>query len=187
MTQANILVAGIGNIFLGDDGFGVEVVQQLKRRQIPESVQVIDFGIRGLDLGYALMEDRDGVILIDATLRGGEPGSLYVLEPHLDELPDGEPQALTIEAHSMVPERVLRWVKACKGALPPVRIVGCEPFHLPDADEILHGLSPPVSRVVPNAVELVLFCIEEFQKQGSPQNPVHSHPLKPVNNLPKDS
>src|SRR6185369_15085580 len=97
-----ILVAGIGNIFLGDDAFGCEVVQRLSRRPQPEGVRVIDFGIRGLDLVYALLKNNDAVILIDATARGGQPGTLYVIDP---EIPEDVHAAL--ETHEMNPMHVL--------------------------------------------------------------------------------
>ncbi|MGH7848434.1 MAG: hydrogenase maturation protease, partial [Candidatus Binatia bacterium] len=77
MTPAKILVAGIGNIFLGDDGFGVEVARELAKRKLPESVRVVDFGIRGFDLAYALLDGYDLTILVDAAPRGGLPGTLY--------------------------------------------------------------------------------------------------------------
>ena len=75
MSQRNILVAGIGNIFLGDDGFGVEVAQQLVTRQLPEGVRVVDFGIRGFDLAYALLDAPDATILVDAMPRGDPAGT----------------------------------------------------------------------------------------------------------------
>ncbi|MEP6809174.1 MAG: hydrogenase maturation protease, partial [Chthoniobacterales bacterium] len=101
-----ILVAGIGNIFFGDDAFGCEVAQQLARRQLPEGVFVKDFGIRSYDLAYAIMEKYDATILVDATARGSEPGTIYLIEPDLkmlDELPDE-----AVNAHSMNPVRVLQ-------------------------------------------------------------------------------
>src|SRR5438105_826691 len=85
-TSRRGLVAGIGNVFLGDDGFGVEVVARLAKRPLPEGVEVADFGIRGFDLAYALMESYDFAILVDALPRGGEPGRLFVLEPDLAQV-----------------------------------------------------------------------------------------------------
>ena len=86
MSQPSILIAGVGNIFMGDDAFGVEVAQRLSGRQLPDGVRVVDFGIRGFDLGYALMDDQDVTILVDATPRGGDPGTIYTIEPDLNEL-----------------------------------------------------------------------------------------------------
>src|SRR5581483_4795557 len=102
-----ILVAGIGNIFLGDDAFGVEVARRISSQQMPDAVTVADFGIRSYDLAYTLMEDWDHVILVDAVPRGGQPGTVYVIEPDLDDL--GEPD---LDAHTMNPVSVLRVVQA---------------------------------------------------------------------------
>src|SRR5437868_14687112 len=78
-----ILIACIGNIFLGDDGFGVEVAQRLSSREYPEGVQVVDFGIRGMELAYTLLDDYDTLILVDAVPRGSPAGTLYLIEPDL--------------------------------------------------------------------------------------------------------
>jgi hydrogenase maturation protease len=162
MSKPSLLIAGIGNIFLGDDAFGVEVVNRLKKHKLPESVRVVDFGIRGLDLAYALMDKYDAVILIDATQRGGEPGSLYVFAPDLDDLEQNDREALTVEAHGMVPERVLQWVKANQAAIPHVQILGCEPAIIGGDDEMTVGFSPPVLQAIPHAVEIVLSLIEQI-------------------------
>ena|SRR5665213_2941492 len=106
MNQPRILIAGVGNIFLGDDAFGVEVVQRLARRPPPDGVCVVDFGIRGLDLAYALCDGYETVVLVDATPRGGLPGALYVIEPDVGET-SGEAGVL-IEGHNMEPVKVLR-------------------------------------------------------------------------------
>src|SRR5438552_6197047 len=99
MTPARLLIAGIGNVFLGDDAFGVEVAQRLARREQPEGVRVVDFGIRGLDLTYALLDGYETVILVDAAPRGGRPGTLYVLEPTGNNAPDAEGAGPLIEGH----------------------------------------------------------------------------------------
>ena len=114
--KERILIAGIGNIFLGDDAFGVEVVRRLAARKLPDAVRVVDFGIRGFDLAYALMEGYEVTILVDATPRGGEPGTLYTIEPDLRSA--SAPQtgvSPAIDAHSMDPLRVLGLVKALGG------------------------------------------------------------------------
>ncbi len=151
--SAKILVAGIGNIFLGDDAFGVEVVKQLAQRPLPLGVKVVDFGIRSYDLAYALMEDWDLVILVDAVPRGGEPGTLYTIEPDLAEYRD----AGTLDAHSMNPVAVLQLVGALGGARNGrLLVVGCEPATLEaDADGNM-GLSAAVSAAVNEAV-----CVAE--------------------------
>src|SRR5881227_271903 len=101
--RGRVLVAGVGNIFLGDDAFGVEVAQRLLRRGLPDAVRVVDFGIRGLDLTYALLDGYEAVILVDAAPRGGPPGTLYVLEPERG----GAPDVAAIETHGMDPVKVL--------------------------------------------------------------------------------
>lgn len=147
----SVLVAGIGNVLLADDGFGVEVARLLAQRELPAGVRVADFGIRGMDLAYELQEDYDAAVLVDAVPRGGEPGALYVIEPDL------EAGAPSVEAHAMDPVRVLALARAM-GSLPPrVRIVGCEPAVLPALDdpELTMELSPAVRAATTRAVELV--------------------------------
>ena len=123
MTGRRVLVAGIGNVFFGDDGFGVEVVRRLGARPQREGVQVTDFGIRGLDLAYALADGYDAAILVDAVPRGGVPGTLYVLEPDVPAFPMG---ALT-DTHGLEPAKILGMVRTMGGRLPVLRLVGCEP------------------------------------------------------------
>src|SRR4051794_31991740 len=107
-----ILVAGIGNIFLGDDGFGVAVAQHLIGRPHGEAVQVVDFGIRGYDLAFALMEPWERVILVDAVTRGGKPGTVYTIEPDLEAIESDAAGEPAVDPHSMNPMNVLRMVKA---------------------------------------------------------------------------
>jgi hydrogenase maturation protease len=155
MSQARILVAGIGNIFLGDDAFGVEVARRLSRRDLPEGVRVVDFGIRGLDLAYALLEDYDTVILVDATRQGGEPGALYVIEPELAGAPEGDTAAALVDAHGMHPMRVLEMVRELGGQPKHVLVVGCEPATLGDEFEGAMGLSAPVEAAVDGALAMI--------------------------------
>src|SRR5579872_6369427 len=110
MTQPRILIACIGNIFLGDDGFGTEVARRLGNRPLPEGVILKDFGIRGFDLTYALLEPYELIILVDACARGGEPGTVYVIKP---DVTAGPPTPL--EAHGMNPTNVLRLVQSMGG------------------------------------------------------------------------
>lgn len=128
MTARRILIAGIGNIFLGDDGFGVAVAQRLGRRSWPPQVRVADFGIRSLDLAYTLTEPYDAVILIDVCPQGGEPGTLYVLQADA-EAPDepGLQPGATFDAHGMNPMQVLRLATSLGAQLGQVLVVGCEP------------------------------------------------------------
>ncbi|HEY7426930.1 MAG TPA: hydrogenase maturation protease [Gemmataceae bacterium] len=151
MNRPRILVAGIGNIFLGDDAFGVEVAQRLARRALPEEVRVVDFGIRGLDLTYALLDCYEAVILVDAVPRGEIPGTLYVLEPTRGEAVENAP----IEAHSMDPVKVLRLAEAMGGRVERLLLVGCEPTPADDEEDMREGLSAPVRASVEEAVRLV--------------------------------
>src|ERR1700716_4694998 len=109
-TSKRILIACIGNIFLGDDGFGVEVAQRLMKRQYPEGVRVVDFGIRGIELAYTLLDDYDSLVLVDAIPRGGSPGTLYLIEPDLAGIgPEQGVEAgrVALDSHSMDPVKML--------------------------------------------------------------------------------
>jgi hydrogenase maturation protease len=150
MTNPRILIACIGNIFLGDDGFGTEVANRLARRPLQPGVILKDFGIRGLDLTYALLDPYDLVILVDACPRGAAPGSLYVIEP---DAPDAAPASL--ETHGMNPMQVLRMVKSMGGGMGRILIVGCEPADLGSDDEGKLGLSDPVLAAVDEAIVLI--------------------------------
>jgi hydrogenase maturation protease len=150
--SGKVLVAGIGNIFLGDDAFGVEVINRLAGRKLPGDVCVVDFGIRSFDLAYALMEEWDLVVLVDALPLGGRPGTVYKFEP---ELPSAEQGPSSMDAHSMNPAAVLQLVRALGGDMPRVLVVGCEPAKVePDQDGVM-GLSQPVAAAVDDAVEIV--------------------------------
>ena len=153
MERPRILIAGVGNIFLGDDAFGVEVVQRLARRPLPESVRVVDFGIRGLDLAYALLDGYETVVLVDATPRGGKPGALYVIEPDVGAAP-GEAGVL-IEGHNMDPVKVLRLAASMGAHLDRLLLVGCEPTPLDEADEMHMEMTKPVRDAVDEAVRLI--------------------------------
>jgi hydrogenase maturation protease len=165
MKEAKILVAGIGNIFLGDDGFGVEVVKRLLQRQFPESVRVMDYGIRGFDLAFALQDDYDVTILVDATSRGGEPGTLYTIEPDLSDLEDIEAREGVIETHGMNPMNVLRMVKAMGSQFHRILLVGCEPATFGPEGQGEMGLSEPVEAAVDSAVELVEKLVDDILKE----------------------
>jgi hydrogenase maturation protease len=155
MPSRSILIAGIGNIFLGDDAFGVEVAQRLARQQWPAGVHVADFGIRGYDLAYALVAGHDQAILVDACPRGQPPGTVFVIEPDID----AEPPML--DPHAMDPLQVLRLARTL-GELPgTVTIVGCEPATL-GPDEGQMGLSPEVAAAVDEAVTVIDRLIQEM-------------------------
>jgi hydrogenase maturation protease len=158
-----VLVAGIGNIFLGDDGFGVEVVRRLAGRELPEGVEVVDFGIRGLDLAYALQEEYELVVFVDATPRGQEPGTVYLIEPEIEE--DGE---VSLDTHGMDPVKVIKLSRALGTGPTRTLVVGCEPQVVvsgEDYDDMLMELSEPVRAAVGEAVRLVESLVEESNKE----------------------
>jgi hydrogenase maturation protease len=153
---SRVLVAGIGNIFMGDDAFGVEVAQRLAARNPPEGTQVTDFGIRSFDLAYALMGDFETVILLDSTHRDGKPGTLYTIEPDLSELNSKQPQEEGFDSHTMDPMAVFRLVKTMGGELTArILLVGCEPETFGPENEGQMGLSQPVQAAVTEAVGVV--------------------------------
>jgi hydrogenase maturation protease len=165
-----VLVAGIGNVFLGDDGFGVALAGRLARQELPAGVEVVDFGIRGMDLAYAL-GDYDTVVLLDATPRGGPPGTLYVIEPEID------PDAVGIDAHAMDPVTVLalaRHLDPGDRPLPRTIVVGCEPRAVMAGDEedVVADLSEPVRAALDRAVKLVGSLLDDLtsdnQQEGDP-------------------
>jgi hydrogenase maturation protease len=149
-----ILIAGIGNIFLGDDGFGVEVASRLANQSFPSGVRVTDFGIRGLDLAYALMDGYETTILVDAYPGEGQPGTLFVVEPDLNELNAVGTSPGFIEPHAMNPINVLRMAKSMGGELKQVLVVGCVPATL-GPEEGQMGLSETVAAGVDEAVNLI--------------------------------
>ncbi len=167
--KPSVLIACIGNIFLGDDGFGTEVARRLAERTLPPHVLVRDFGIRGLDLTWALLEPYELVILVDACQRGGSPGTLYLLEPDLFDLnaPDATPASL--ETHGMNPMNVLRVVQSLGGAPGRLLIVGCEPADIGDEDDGGKlGLSDAVQAVIDEAIELIVSRIPEPSEINEP-------------------
>ena len=164
MSAPRILVAGIGNIFLGDDAFGVEVAQLLATQTMPEGVRVVDFGIRGFDLAYALMDDYEAAILVDTMARNEAPGTLSVIEPDLTALPDADARA--IEMHSIDPLTVLRLVRTLGGQPPPVYVVGCEPLTF-GPEEGQMGLSAPVQAALVGATRMVRSLVERLLAASS--------------------
>ena len=159
-----ILVAGIGNAWLSDDGFGGEVVKRLETRELPEGTVVVDFGTGGLDLAYEVMRGYDALVLIDVSRQGGEPGTLYVMEACAEEVDAGIEDGQVINPHAMDPQTVLRFVKTV-GAWPgKVVVVACEPARV---EEMGLGLSDEVARAVDGAVELVAQTIGELQADAA--------------------
>ncbi|WP_199239313.1 hydrogenase maturation protease [Streptomyces sp. ICBB 8177] len=158
--RGRVLVAGIGNVFLADDGFGVETARRLAGQPLPEGVEVVDVGVRGVHLAYQLLDGYDTVVLLDATARGGRPGTVYLIEP--DTAPGRGAGGVQVDGHHMSPDAVLALLDtltASAGGSRPHRVlvVGCEPERV--AEEM--GLSAPVEAAVDEAVRLVLRLLRE--------------------------
>lgn len=168
-ASKRILIACIGNIFLGDDGFGVEVAQRLQReRRYPGEVQVVDFGIRGMELAYTLLDDYETLVLVDAVPRGGTPGTLYLIEPDVSgvtpELGIAAGRA-GMDAHSMDPVKVLAYAKALGAKPVRILLVGCEPTHVADENDYADmqmGLSEPVQAAVDEAVKMIDSLVQKI-------------------------
>lgn len=157
-----ILVAGIGNIFKGDDAFGTEVAQRLAVRPQPDGVKVVDFGIRGIDLAYALLDGYDAAILIDTARRGELPGTVSVVAP---EAPSSEPLGphdLVLELHALDPAKVLKVVAAMGGECRNILLVACEPVTFGDEDTGAMGLSPQVAAAVDAAIPVIERLVREL-------------------------
>ena len=159
-----ILVAGIGNIFLGDDAFGVEVVHKLIGSDLPEGVDVVDFGIRGYDLAYAIMDGYAATILVDTVSKGNPPGTLYVIEPDTEEL--AKLQKELPNGHNLGPVHVLHLVQSLGGQIAGLYLVGCEPAVLESEDGQM-GLSEPVQAAVPQAVEMIRRLVNDLNVKAS--------------------
>jgi hydrogenase maturation protease len=159
-----ILVAGIGNAFLGDDGFGGQVAQRLEKRELPEGVLVLDFGTGGLDLAYEVMRGYDALVLVDISRQGEPPGTIYVMEPDPADVDGGIEDGAVIDPHGMDPQTVLRFVKAVGGWPGKVVIVACEPSSV---GEVNWGLSKPVEGAVDHAVGVVLEQVQELGRDAA--------------------
>jgi hydrogenase maturation protease len=171
-VRSRVLVAGVGNIFFGDDGFGVEVARRLGAEHQHEGVRVADFGIRSVHLAYELLEGYDTLVLVDAMSRGEPPGTLFVVDPNLDDLgPHEEPTAehagTMVDAHTIHPTTVLRAAVALGARLGTVRVVGCEPAEL--GPRI--GLSPAVEGAVDRAMALVRDLIRRAERTARTEPP----------------
>jgi hydrogenase maturation protease len=173
------LVAGIGNIFMGDDGFGCEVARRLSGLQLPEGVDVVDFGIRGIDLGYALTDGYDLAVLIDAMDSGAAPGSVSVIEPRIEAASDGECE---VDAHSMDPAQVLRLIASLRERAPRLLMVTCVPDTL-GGDEGHLGLSECASAAVDTAVNEVRTILEQWHVEHSLRNRTTNAGSSDVNSL----
>ena len=172
MDNPRILIAGIGNVFFGDDAFGVEVARGLAARKLPDDVRVTDFGIRGFDLAFALMAEPELTILVDAVPRGGDPGTLYTIEPDLSALdaPDPAEERLA-DPHGMNPMRVLRVVREMGGRLHRILLIGCEPSLPESGDDFYMGLSPCVRSAVDEAVKLIESLVIDLPNTPNTNSP----------------
>lgn len=178
MSRPSILIACVGNIFLGDDGFGVAVAKRLFQRSWPDGVRVVDFGIRGFDLAFALMDGYDVTIFVDATPRGGHPGSLYVIEPDLAELETAGEQALAppaspmlVDTHGMNPMKVLQLARSMGADLKRILLVGCEPETF-GPEEGLMELSAPVAMAVNEAAPVIESLVNKLLNERRGAAPV---------------
>ena len=156
----SILIAGVGNAWLRDDGFGGEVARRLSTLELPDGVSVMDAGTGGLDLAYEVMRGYDALVILDVSPQGGEPGTLYVMEPDEEtvagQIEDGD----VINPHAMDPQTVLRFVKSI-GAWPGrVVVIACEPG---EVEELGIGLTEPVHEAVARAMTLVAETVEELR------------------------
>lgn len=167
MPATNILVAGIGNAWLKDDGFGGEVAKRLNEHELPRGVAVFDFGTGGLDLAYEMMRGYDGLVLVDISAQGGKPGTLYVMEPDEESVTSGIEDGAVIDPHGMDPQTVLRFVKTISGWPGHVVVIACEPAQM---EEMGFGLSEEVAGAVDRAVVLVLDTIADMKAPASRQS-----------------
>jgi hydrogenase maturation protease len=157
-VKPRVLIAGIGNIFHGDDAFGVVVAQRLLSESVFPDVEVLDFGIRGIDLVFAFLDGYDLVVLVDAVSRGSEPGALYVIEPDLNKL---DLDDAAIDGHSLDPWQVLRQAARMGATFGRVVVVGCQPLFT-ESDEGRIGLSTVVEAAVEPAIGRVRSLVAEF-------------------------
>jgi hydrogenase maturation protease len=157
-----ILIAGVGNAWLRDDGFGGEVARRLGENQLPDDVAVMDAGTGGLDLAYEVMRGYDALVILDVSRQGGEPGTLYVMEAEEESVDGGIEDGEVINPHAMDPQTVLRFVKSI-GAWPGrVMVIACEPA---DVEEMGWGLSEQVKEAVDRAVRLVIETVDELRAE----------------------
>ena len=156
---SKILVAGVGNIFMGDDAFGSEVARRLMSQGLPAEVQVTDFGIRSYDLAYALTDGYDVTILVDVTTRKQSPGTVYLIEPDLSQL--DQPDGMIADAHSLNPVNVLQMLRSLGSAPGKLYLIGCEPAIL-DIEDGRIGLSEVVEAAIPQAIQLIKSLINDL-------------------------
>jgi hydrogenase maturation protease len=182
-----LLIAGVGNIFLGDDGFGVEVARRLAAADLPDWAHVVDYGIRGMHLAYDLANGYGSMILVDATARGGEPGTIYVIEPDLAAIPvegtaAADPASYPLfNAHGMQPDVVFSMLGMLDAGAREVLVVGCEPASV----DYGIGLSAPVGEAVDEAVRVVLDLVAGAAASGKEHHLVAK--VKEGSHVPRNS
>ncbi|HEX4201417.1 MAG TPA: hydrogenase maturation protease [Chthoniobacterales bacterium] len=157
-----ILIAGIGNIFFGDDAFGGEVIKELIKSPLPEGVDAVDFGIRSYDLAYAIMDGYAATILVDVTERGEPPGTVYLIE--LDQAKIGNLEATAPDGHSLDPVAVLRLTQSLGGQIERLYLVACEPAVLETEDGRIE-LSESVRAAVPEAVRMIRRLVDKLRSE----------------------
>ena len=158
-----LLVAGIGNIFHGDDGFGVAVARELAKSAPHALIDVVDFGIRGLDLAYALTSGCRKALLIDTVQRGGAPGTLYLIEPEV-----AAPDESDLSPHQVDPASVLRLARIIGGDCAEVMLLGCEPETFGDPDEGLMSLSAAVAAAIAPAAAMASDLLAHWIRDTTP-------------------
>lgn len=164
VPEKQILVAGVGNAWLQDDAFGGECARRLEARGVPDGVTVMDFGTGGLDLAYEVMRGYDALVLLDASRQGGAPGTLYVLEPDMEDLSRPIEDGDVINPHGMDPQTMLRFVGAIGGFSGRVVVIGCEPG---EVDDVGLGLTAPVEEAVDRALALVAETLGELREDAA--------------------
>ena len=174
--QEQVLAACIGNFFLGDDGFGCAVARELATMNVGPEIKVIDYGIRGLDLAYALLEPYKAVIVVDAIQRQGQPGTIYVLQTDDDD--GDEPARTSLDPHSMDPEHLLAMARSLGEVTSRMYVVGCEPNDFGDEFAGRMGLSPQVASAVPEAARTVLDLAARVG--AAPTRTVRAHTARAV-------
>ena len=158
-ARKRVMIAGVGNMFMKDDGFGGAVIKKMLHKKFPEGVEIKDFGTGGLKLAYDLMRGYDGLILLDASSRGEKPGTLYVIEPDQNDINPNLEEGGPIDPHGADPATVLRFVKSIGSWPGKVIIVACEPEVVDDFDI---GLSEPVNAAIEKAVEMVEEIVQDI-------------------------
>ena len=161
-AKDRILIAGIGNIFFGDDAFGGEVIKELAKSSLPEGVEAVDFGIRSYDLAYAIMDGYAATILVDITARGEPPGTVYLIE--LDQEKIGDLEGAVPDGHSLDPVAVLRLTRSLGGQIEKLYLVACEPAVLETEDGHI-GLSKPLLAAVPEAVRMIQRLVDQLRSE----------------------